>query len=45
MLPMSVTCETFQLSRCWLKVLAWKNIRSMLITFETFQPEMLPLKS
>ena len=35
---MSVTCETFQLSRGWSKERAAKNISDMSVTREVFHP-------
>ena len=42
--PMSVTAETSQEFRGWLKEEAPSNMDSMLVTFETFQMEISPLK-
>ena len=35
---------TYHFPRFWLKVVAPSNMKDMLVTFETFQPEMSPLK-
>ena len=45
MRDMSVTEETFQLLRSWLKVLDTKNIEDVVVTEETSQEEILPLKA
>ena len=44
MLDISVTEETSQLLRGWLKDSAWPNISDISVTEETFQEEMSPLK-
>ena len=41
---MSVTCETFQDERFWLKDSVWANIQDMSATRETFQDEIFWLK-
>ena len=43
--PMSVTFETSQPSRCWLKEAALENMRFMSLTEETSQSEISPLKA
>ena len=45
MLYMSVTAETSQLSRGWLKAVAPSNMLRILVTDETSQEEMSPLKA
>jgi hypothetical protein len=40
----SVTLETFQFDRSWLKAVAFQNMPNMLVTLETFQLEMSWLK-
>ncbi len=39
MLDMSVTCETSQVLRGWLKEVAEENIQDMSVTFEVFHVE------
>ena len=41
---MSVTLDTFQEARGWLKEEAWKNMWDRSVTLDTFQEEMSPLK-